>query len=146
MPDRSELMLFEAARACIVDSVIKPRLEDGRNVLCDRFTDSTMAYQGYGRGINVQIVSDMNWVATQGLTPDLTILFDIDPEIGMARSGKTTDRIEAAGIDFHRRVRDGFGRMALREPNRFRVIDASKSVNEVVDDVCRILTVEIGWK
>lgn len=146
IPDRAELMLFEAARACIVDQVILPALNAGNSVLCDRFFDSTMAYQGYGRGVDRQIISDMNQVATNGLVPDLTIVFDIPPAVGLTRKGKETDRIEAAGIEFHKRVRDGFLIMANREPSRFRVIDASRPVEEVTAKVCEILKISVGWK
>jgi dTMP kinase len=145
MPDRAELMLFEAARACIVDNVILPTLESGNNVLCDRFYDSTMAYQGYGRGVDLQVVSDMNWVATKGLVPDLTIVFDLDPAVGMARKGKATDRIEAAGADFHARVRNGFLKIADMEPSRVKVIDASMPLDEVVKTVYNELVARFGW-
>ena len=145
MPARAELMLFEAARACIVDTVIIPQLTSGGYVLCDRFFDSTTAYQGYGRGFDLDVVRDMNLFATEDLEPDLTIVFDIDPEVGMARKGKATDRIEAAGVDFHKRVREGYLAMAKRDPDRLKIVDASRSLKEVVADVCCILRVTAGW-
>lgn len=134
MPDRSELFLFEAARACLVDSVIEPALSSGKNVLCDRFFDSTTAYQGYGRGLSLGMINNLNSLATDGLTPDLTIVFDIDPAIGMKRKGKATDRIEAAGSDFHNRVRNGFLEMT-KGSKRFVKVDASKPLEEVVEEV-----------
>ena len=146
MPDRSELMLFEAARACIVDTVIKPALDRGTSVACDRFSDSTVAYQGYGRGLPFRDIDSMNRIATTGLTPDLTILLDIDPMVGMARKGKPSDRIESAGMDFHVRVRKGFLEMAEANPGRFRVVDASKPLEEVVEAVVGVLKVNFGWK
>lgn len=146
MPARSELMLFEAARSCIVDSVIVPALEAGKTVLCDRFTDSTLAYQGYGRGINFNHIAIMNDMATNGLTPDLTIVFNIDPVVGMRRKGKATDRIEAAGIDFHQRVSSGFIEMVERNPGRMVMVDASMPIDAVISAVCGILEARCGWK
>jgi dTMP kinase len=145
IPGRAELFLFEAARACIVDQVIKPALKVGTHVLCDRFFDSTTAYQGYGRGLSILDIDDMNMIATEDLLPDLTIIFDLPPEVGMARRNGPTDRIEAAGLDFHRKVRDGFLDIAVKEPKRCRVIDASKPLEQVVADVCAILKSELGW-
>jgi dTMP kinase len=139
MPDRSELLLFEASRACLVDTVIKPALDSGKNVICDRFYDSTTAYQGYGRGLPVDQIHLLNHIATDGLVPDLTILFDIDPELGMKRKGKATDRIEAAGAEFHQRVREGYLKIAESDKNRFIVIDASQSMEKVLERVKNIV-------
>lgn len=147
IPDRAELMLFEAARACIVDQVISPALAAGRNVLCDRFTDSTIAYQGYGRGLPLNEINDLNRMATNGLEPDLTFLFDLSFEAGIARRGGVLgDRIEAAGLEFHRKVRAGFLKMATSmNQNRFRIVDATQPVEVVVAEVCGILEFELGW-
>jgi dTMP kinase len=144
MPDRSELLLFEAARACLVDTVIKPALKSGKNVLCDRFYDSTTAYQGYGRGLPIDEIQLLNEIATDGLIPDLTILFDIDPVLGMQRKGKATDRIEAAGSEFHQRVRDGYLKMAEDDKNRFIVIDACKPIDQVLENVKAIVELTIN--
>ena len=148
MPDRAELMLFETARACIVDNVISPALLAGRNVLCDRFYDSTTAYQGYGRGLPLADIAFLNNLATKGLAPDLTIIFDVDPVIGLARngmSGKPVDRIEMAGNPFHERVRNGYLAMAKNE-KRFKIVDASVSLSDLVSEVCIILESTLAWK
>jgi len=146
MPDRSELMLFEAARACLVDTVIKPALAKGTHVLCDRFFDSTTAYQGYGRGIPLSDVFALNGMATNGLVPDLTIVLDIDPVLGMARKGKPTDRIEAAGMDFHIRVREAFIEIARMNPDRIARVDASMPLQVVVVEVARLIKERLGWQ
>ncbi len=129
---RSEVLLFLAARAQLVSQVIRPALERGEWVLCDRFADSTFAYQGYGRGIDVGLLKDLNSFATEGLTPDLTILLDVPPEVSRARlaerqaaTSTAADRIEQAGAIFHRRLREGFLELARAEPERFAVIDSS---------------------
>ena len=145
MPDRSELLLFEAARACIVDAVIVPALKDGKCVVCDRFYDSTTAYQGFGRGIALDDIRQLNSLATEGLDPDLTIMFDIDPKIGMTRKGKATDRIESAGEEFHDRVRNGFLEIAKANPERCTVIDASAPQSVVADTISELLVSKFGW-
>ena len=135
---RSEVLLFLAARAQVVSQVIKPALARGEWVVCDRFADSTFAYQGYGRGIDVQLLKNFNDFVTEGLVPDLTILLDVPPEVSRTRlaarqasTSDTGDRIEAAGEMFHRRLREGFLDLAKAEPKRFTVIDASKSIDKV---------------
>jgi dTMP kinase len=137
---RAELLLYEAARAQLVSERILPALARGAVVIDDRHADSSVAYQGYGRGIPVESVEMLNEFATYGLTPDLTLLFDLDPEVGMARA--TTggaDRLEAAGAEFHARVRSGFLRMAAAEPDRFSVIDAGGSADEVFARVLAVV-------
>ncbi len=135
---RSEVLLFLASRAQVVANVIKPALARGEWVICDRFADSTFAYQGYGRGIDVELLRQLNDFATEGLVPDLTILLDVPPEVSRARlaarqaeTATTADRIELAGCEFHRRLRDGFLDLAKAEPARFAVIDAAGSRAEV---------------
>ena len=135
---RCEVLLFLAARAQVVSQVIRPALARGEWVVCDRFADSTFAYQGYGRGIDVQLLKNFNDFVTEGLVPDLTILLDVPPEVSRTRlaarqasTADTGDRIEAAGEMFHRRLREGFLDLAKAEPKRFTVIDASKSVEKV---------------
>lgn len=135
---RCEVLLFLAARAQVVSQVIRPALAHGEWVVCDRFADSTFAYQGYGRGIDVQLLKNFNDFVTEGLVPDLTILLDVPPEVSRTRlaarqasTADTGDRIEAAGEMFHRRLREGFLDLAKAEPKRFSVIDASKSIEKV---------------
>ena len=141
---RCEVLLFLAARAQVVSQVIRPALARGEWVVCDRFADSTFAYQGYGRGIDVQLLKNFNDFVTEGLVPDLTILLDVPPEVSRTRlaarqasTADTGDRIEAAGEMFHRRLREGFLDLAKAEPKRFTVIDASKSIDKVAAAVQR---------
>jgi len=129
---RAELLLYGAARAQIVDEVIEPALAAGTNVIYDRFYDSTTAYQGFGRGLNMGFVSAMKRFATNGLNPDLTAYLDIDPIVALARATKEgADRIEREGIEFHQKLREGYLWIASKEPKRFKVIDASGTPDEV---------------
>jgi len=140
--DRAEVMLFLASRAQLCERVIRPALESGTWVICDRFTDSTLAYQGYGRGFDVAILRALNAFATHDLVPDLTLLLDIPPETGFSRvnsRGLATDRIEAAGADFHRRLRDGFLQLAKDEPDRFAVVDSNDTRENVAARIWQIV-------
>lgn len=130
---RAELLLYEASRAQLVAEVIEPALVAGEIILCDRFYDSSVAYQGYGRGLVVEEVEALNRIATGGLAPDRTLVLDIDPVLGLERATATAgaDRLEAEDIGFHRRVREGFLALAAAEPARFRVIDAAGTVDEL---------------
>ncbi|MEE9284454.1 MAG: dTMP kinase [Dehalococcoidia bacterium] len=135
MSPTAELFLFEAARAQHVEEVIRPALERGEVVLCDRFCDSTLAYQGHGRGLNLDHIRACNHIATGGLTPDLTLVLDVPPEIGLARADtgtagiesqeKARDSIGQESLAFHRRVREGFATLSLKEPNRMITLDAT---------------------
>lgn len=129
----SELMMYAAARAQHVHAVIRPALERGDVVLCDRFCDSTLAYQGGGRGLALDQIRTLNTLATGGLAPDCTLLFDLPVEEGLARSGKrgVLDRIEGEPADFHRRVRASFLDIARAAPERITIIDASAPAEEV---------------
>lgn len=127
---RAELFLFLADRAHHVASVVRPALARGALVLCDRHADSTVVYQGYGRGLDVARLREWNRFATQNLMPDRTLLLDLPVEIGLARL-PTKNRLDAEDVAFHRRVRDGFRAEALLDPNRWRVLDATHSPNEV---------------
>jgi dTMP kinase len=131
-PD-AELFLIEAARAQHVQEVIRPALERGEVVLCDRYTDSTMAYQGYGRGLSLDHVRAVNHIATGGLAPHLTILLDVPPETGLARKDheRLDDSIGGEPLEFHQRVRQGFLELAQREPQRIVVVDASLPLGQV---------------
>lgn len=136
--DRSELLLFLAARAQLVRNVIHPALEAGKWVLSDRFSDSTLAYQGYGRRLPLDDLRQMNEFACEGLKPDLTLLLDVSPETSCARMRKReaatdteADRIEKAGDEFHARLRAGFAELAKVEPDRIVTIDANGTPDEV---------------
>jgi len=122
---RAELFLVAASRAQLVADVIRPALQEGRVVLCDRFTHSTMVYQGYGRGLDFTAIQMVNNMATRNLNPDLIILLDISPEQGLARKQSLKDRFELEDLSFHQRVREGYVKMAAAEPDRWLVIDAS---------------------
>jgi len=121
---QAELFLFAASRAQLVAELIRPALEDGKVVICDRFTYSTLVYQGYGRGLGLTAIEMVNNMATGNLNPDLIILLDISPEQGLARKRSLKDRFELEDLSFHRRVREGYLKMAAG-PNRWLVIDAS---------------------
>ena len=141
MSEDSELMLMFAARAEHLAQVIRPALDAGRWVLCDRFTDASHAYQGAGRGIsNTRIAQLEEWVQ-QGLHPDFTLLLDLDPEIGMERAGKrgALDRFEKEQIDFFHRVRQGYLNRADQFPQRFHVINAAESIESVQDAIDRAM-------
>lgn len=129
----AELFLFEAARAQHVQEVIRPALERGEVVLCDRYTDSTLAYQGYGRGLSPDHLRAVNHIATGGLPPHFTILLDLPPEKGLARKAneRVRDSLGDESIEFHRRVRDGYLELARREAKRIAVVDASKPLQQV---------------
>ena len=124
----AELLLFNASRAQLVEEVIRPNLEKGVNVICDRYADSTTAYQGYGRGLDMATVVAVNGAGTQRLVPDLTILLDMPVEEGLARKGeKNKDRFETESSKFHKRVREGYKKLAETEPERWLVVDATQS-------------------
>lgn len=141
MDARAELLLYEAARAQLVAEVIEPALAAGEIVLCDRFYDSTTAYQGYGRGITLQEIAALNHSASAGLKPDRTLVFDIDPVLGLARAtaGQDADRLESESLAFHHRVRDGFLAIAEAEPERVKIVDASGDVETVGSLVAAVL-------
>ena len=136
----AELLLFEAARDQHVETVISPALAGGAVVICDRYADSSVAYQGYGRGLGRELVESLNTTATGGLQPDLTLLLDLPPEVGLGRARslergdgatKTRDAIGAEALAFHQRVRDGYLEIAAGEPERIIVVDASPPLAEV---------------
>lgn len=140
--DRSELLLFLAARAQLVKNVIRPALEAGTWVISDRFSDSTLAYQGYGRGLPLEILKETNDFACEGLKPDLTFLLEVSPETARARmrsremaTNTVADRIELAGDSFHSRLRRGFAELAKAEPWRIVTVDANGTVDEVWEGI-----------
>jgi dTMP kinase len=139
---RAEVLLFLACRAQHVERRIRPALEEGQWVLCDRFDDSTMAYQGYARGFDLQMLGAVNDFTVNGLRPDLTVLLDVSPETSRARlaarqsaTASAPDRIEQEQDDFHVRVRDGFLDLARKEPGRFAVINTERGQGEVSEDI-----------
>lgn len=131
--DRAELLLYAADRAQHIEEILKPQLAMGKIILCDRFTDSTIAYQGYGRGLALDLIAQLNMIATEGLEADLTLWLDVDAEIGLARAKQrgVIDRIEQADLSFHKRVQSGFVQLAADYPQRIARIDAHKSQEEV---------------
>ncbi len=123
----AELMLFNASRTQLVTDVIRPALAEGKIVICDRFADSTTAYQGYGRGLDLGEVTAVNRIATQGLVPDLTVWLDVPVTGGLARKKDTTpDRFHQEKIDFHQRVREGYRKLAAEAPERWLVVDGTQ--------------------
>ncbi|MBI4328243.1 MAG: dTMP kinase [Chloroflexi bacterium] len=126
----TELFLFAAARAQLVASVIRPALEWGDTVICDRFADSTVAYQGYGRGLDLAQVAQVNALATQGLRPHLTVLLGLSVEEGLRRTRGASHRMEQEGAAFHERVRQGYLEMARQEPDRWLVLNARLPIEE----------------
>ncbi len=130
---RAELLIFETARAQLVAQVIRPALSRGALVLCDRFADSSLAYQHSGRGLPISVVASLNEFATDGLVPDLTLLLDLDPEVARRRRGRPTDQFEREERSFHERVRAGFLTLAQGEPERWIVLDAEQSEDVVAD-------------
>ncbi|WP_367599094.1 dTMP kinase [Pseudomonas fulva] len=140
--DTTELLLFAAARAQHLKEKIIPAIEAGKIVICDRFTPATIAFQHYGRGIPLSLVQSINSFALEGFSPDLNIILDVDPEIGMKRvasRGEGLDRMEMQKLEFLTRAREGFLRQAEEAPDTFVVIDASQSFGEVSRDVLAVV-------
>lgn len=130
----AEFLLYSASRAQLVETVVEPALLSGRDVVCDRYTSASVAYQGYGRGLDLELIADLNRRVTKGIEPDLTVLLDIDPAKGLSRAASRSshDRLEAAGLEFHRRVREGFLAQA-RGRSDWLVIPADESQAEVAE-------------
>lgn len=136
----AELLLFAADRAQHVEEVLLPELKGGSIILCDRYTDSTVAYQGYGRGLDKELIHQLNAIATGGLKSDLTIWLDVDVEVSLARKSElVADRIESNAIAFHRRVQMGYTKLACDNPDRIMRIDASLNPTEVSAQIQAIL-------
>ena len=132
----TEVMLFNASRAELVSRILKPALSAGKIVVCDRFIDSTLVYQGYGRGLNASTIKAVNSIATQGLMPDITFFLDLPVDDGLSRKrGTKPDRFEKENLDFHRRIRDGYLALAATEPSRWMVIDALLSKEMIADTI-----------
>ena len=139
IPDLTELLLYEAARSELTAIKIKPALTNGAIVLCDRFYDSTTAYQGYGRRLNLKMVKSLHKIATANIVPDLTFVFDVDLKTAAKRRGKNSDRLESQSLAFHSRVRKGFQEIAKAEKRRVKLIDSSPLPDAVFDEVKKIL-------
>ncbi|MDR1168869.1 MAG: dTMP kinase [Heliobacteriaceae bacterium] len=137
--DRCEFFLFLADRAQHIDTIVTPAIQSGKIVLCDRHIDSTTAYQGYGRGIDIDRINKLNMAATNNKKPDLTFVFDVDAKTAAKRVGKSKDRMESAGSAFFNRVRQGYLELAKQEPERIKVINAARSIEEVQEEVKKIL-------
>ncbi len=138
----AEMLLMFAARAQNVDQWILPALGEGKIVLSDRFTDSTLAYQGFGRGLGTELVLDVDRIACRGLVPDLTICIDIEPLVGLARAHSRNQADQGAGtrldeqeLDFYRKVREGYRQIASDEPKRVRLVDGSQPFDEITQEI-----------
>ncbi len=134
-----ESFLFLADRAQHIDTIIKPAIDNGTIVLCDRHTDSTVAYQGYGRELNLKQIHYLNNIATNNIKPDITFILDIDVETSLERIGKNRDRMESAGIDFFNRVRNGYIEISKQEPNRAKLINGKNSIEEIKNQIIEML-------
>jgi dTMP kinase len=141
MNPRTEILLFQASRAQLVEQVIKPHLSKGGIVLSDRYADSTLAYQGYGHQIDIESLRVLVTFATGGLKPDLTILLDVDVETGLRRKELKGEwnRLDAYDLEFHQRVRQGYIQLVQAEPERWEVIDASHSPKKVQEELRRVV-------
>ena len=131
MGDECETLLYMAARAQMVKEILEPQLKAGKIILCDRFLDSTIAYQGYGNGIEVKTIEQLGLFATKGIVPDLTILFDINPEKGLSRAGDQKDRIESRSLEYHKRVRHGYLELSKVYPERIKLIKVDADKEEI---------------
>lgn len=140
--NRAELLLYAADRAQHVDGYLRPQLAQGAVILCDRYTDSTIAYQGYGRGLDLVLIDQLNQAATGGLESDLTLWLDVDAEVGLARMRQRgqADRIEQADLAFHQRVQQGFQSLHQQYPERMIRIDASQSEQDVAQQIQQVLS------
>jgi dTMP kinase len=141
LQDRAELLLYMADRTQHVENYLRPRLERGALILCDRYTDSTVAYQGYGRGLDVNLIHQLNWIATGGILSDLTLWLDADVERGLERmqARSTPDRMEESTTEFYQRVRQGFQDLTYSQPHRITRIDANGSEADVQAQIQRLL-------
>lgn len=139
MDSRTEALLYAAARRQHLAEKVEPALAQGITVLCDRFVDSSLAYQGYARGLGIDEVLSINLFATAGRFPDITFYMDIEPEVGIARiaaaQGREVNRLDLEGMDFHHKVREGYEILAAKYPDRIRKVDASVSLEEVATEI-----------
>jgi dTMP kinase len=148
MVDRAEALLYQAARAQLVDEAIKPHLAKGGIVLCDRYADSTLAYQGFGHQNTIESLKEIIHYATGGLIPDMTILLDIEPEVGLQRrlDAGGFDRLDAYDIDFHHRVREGYLELIKANPERWVIVNAEQAFDKVQKELQEILLKQLkAW-
>jgi len=152
MQPRAEILLYSAARAQLVGQVIRPALAAGATVLCDRYADSTLAYQGYGHGLDLEVLRQITSFATHELKPDLTLLFDLDPAVGLKRrqtDGVEWNRLDAYDLAFHQRVRAGYHQLAQANPNRWVTLDATLDRERLKEEVRRVVGERLearNWK
>jgi dTMP kinase len=147
MHPTTEILLFQASRAQLVNEVIRPALAAGKVVLCDRYADSTLAYQGYGHQTDLAVLTQIVNYATGGLKPDLTVLMDVDIETGLRRRSSDDEnwnRLDAKEIQFHKRVREGYCQMAAAEPERWVAVDASQPLEQVLNDLIEVVLARLG--
>jgi len=137
---QAETLLYMAARAQVVEQIIKPALEAGKTVICDRFLDSTLAYQGFGLGVDIKLIKSLGNFATQGIKPDLTIFLDLPVKSGLKHRRDCCDRIEQRSINYHQKVRQGYLKLARQEPQRIKIVkvlkdrlETQKKIREIVD-------------
>lgn len=138
---KTEALLYAAARSQLVEEVIRPALAQGKIIIADRYMDSTIAYQGYGRGLDIEFLEDLNRLCTGGLKPDLTLLLDIDPWEGQRRRKDIPDRLEKEGMEFQTHIRLGYLKLWEKEPERIRVLDASKTAEELLREAIKMIEV-----
>ena len=143
LDDRAEALLFAAARGDHAQRVIRPALRRGDVVVCDRFMDSSMAYQGIARGLGADVVANLSLWATDGLIPDLTVVMDIDPQVGLGRVS-SPDRLESEPLEWHRRVREGFVEIARRDPRRYLVLDAGRPPEDLATEIAQVVDALLG--
>ena len=139
-----EAFLFLADRAQNIEQNIKPAVTEGKIVICDRHTDSTIAYQGFGRGKDIQQLTYLNNLATDTMKPDITFVYDVSTDVALTRVGSEKDRMESAGIEFHKKVRQGYLEIAKNDPERVKVINANNSIDHVFEDTKKILDAVIS--
>lgn len=148
MDCRTEALLYAAARRQHLVEKVRPAMENGYVVLCDRFVDSSIVYQGYARGIGMDEVREINQFAIEGFMPDLTIFFDIKPELGLARiaanDSREVNRLDLEGLAFHELVYEGYKKQAKMNPERIVSVDATKSVEALTDEVCSLILEKLG--
>lgn len=141
LTDLTEVFLYEAARAQLVNEVIIPALDSGQTVLCDRFSESTLAYQGYGGKISVEWIQKIDQMARGGLSPDLTLFIDVNPEVGLKRaraSEKEIDRLEEKDLEYHKRVYQGYLELAKKNQDRIKVVDGRKDIQEIHQEILKM--------